>query len=226
MSENVMFDVKKEVLIGLTVLGSALAVTYDVGYFVALDINFFSVFSISEHITFALEIIPLALLLSSLTFLGPMIAHRARERAKLNLQIGKSRPFYKDVSTWVLAGVFLFSIFWWLHRSSYLSLLTAVIIVITEGLMHFMPTSFIRPVVLLAFGTFLAFCIAFTAGVDVASGYRKSDVFQYIVTPTQGPDLKAKVVPSGERGLLFYEGDANHLVVLPWSEIKKVVSSH
>lgn len=36
-------------------LASSLAVTYDVGFFVGIGIGFFSFFSLSEHLVFALQ---------------------------------------------------------------------------------------------------------------------------------------------------------------------------
>jgi|SRR6185437_16605126 len=42
----------------------ALAITFDVGYFWAIDINFFTLFSLSEHLVFAAEEIPLVIAVS------------------------------------------------------------------------------------------------------------------------------------------------------------------
>jgi hypothetical protein len=99
----------REFLIALPVLGSALAITFDVGYFSALDINYFNVFTISEHVTFALEALPRALGLSILAIVLPMAAQYGRDRgrahAEKELQTGTPIPIYKQ-------GFFWFAVTW------------------------------------------------------------------------------------------------------------------
>ena len=75
----------KEFLVLLPVVGSAIAISYDVGYFHALDINLFTVFTISEHITFALEIIPLAILATVALTIVPIVWHKARRTGPAEL---------------------------------------------------------------------------------------------------------------------------------------------
>jgi hypothetical protein len=48
-------------LLAIPFLGAIIAITYDVGYFSGIDIRYFSFFSISEHIVFAMEFITYAL---------------------------------------------------------------------------------------------------------------------------------------------------------------------
>src|SRR5260370_36792114 len=45
-------------------LGAILALSFDVGYFSAVNINWFTFFSLSEHLLFALEALPAAFALS------------------------------------------------------------------------------------------------------------------------------------------------------------------
>jgi hypothetical protein len=62
---------------------------------------------------------------------------------------------------------------------------------------------------------------AFALGFDNAKTYRGKKEFRHTLTTSQGADIKAKVVRSGDRGVLFYEESNNELVVLPWSRIAK-----
>jgi hypothetical protein len=55
------FGPYRELLVLIPLVGTALAVAFDVGYFTGVDINFFTFFSLSEHIVFALEVLPAAL---------------------------------------------------------------------------------------------------------------------------------------------------------------------
>ena len=50
----------KELIAAVPIVVSVLAVTYDIGFFLETDFSFFSLFSLTEHITFALEAVPMA----------------------------------------------------------------------------------------------------------------------------------------------------------------------
>ena len=52
---------KDSYLAYIPLLGAALALTFDFGYFSALNLSFFTLFSLSEHILFAIQAFPVAL---------------------------------------------------------------------------------------------------------------------------------------------------------------------
>lgn len=51
----------KELVVLIPLIGTAIAMSYDVGYFWGIDINLFTLFSVTEHIVFALQAAPFAL---------------------------------------------------------------------------------------------------------------------------------------------------------------------
>jgi hypothetical protein len=53
----------------LPLLGAVIAVTFDVGYFWGVDINYFNFFSLSEHLIFAVQALPFAMILALLILL-------------------------------------------------------------------------------------------------------------------------------------------------------------
>ena len=59
---------KDSYLAYIPLLGAAVAVTFDVGYFFALNWSFFTLFSLSEHILFAIQAFPFALFVILLMF--------------------------------------------------------------------------------------------------------------------------------------------------------------
>src|SRR4051812_36996300 len=63
----------KEYLVAIPILGTGSALTFDVGYFYGIDINFFTIFSLPEHLVFALEAAPLAFVASSAAYFLFMI---------------------------------------------------------------------------------------------------------------------------------------------------------
>ena len=69
----------KEWLLLVPLLGSGLAVTYDAGYFAGIGLHFFTFFSLSEHIVFALGILPLAIIGAAAS--AAIFAHQLRLRA-------------------------------------------------------------------------------------------------------------------------------------------------
>ena len=75
LAEN--FVVSKDFLVLVPLLAAGVALTFDVGYFSGIDINLFTLFTSSEHIVFALEALPLALLF--VFFVAVMIFYGADE---------------------------------------------------------------------------------------------------------------------------------------------------
>jgi len=67
----------RELLVFVPLLGSALAVAFDVGYSTGLDLRFFTFFSLTEHITFALEALPFAFLWAAVLVVLSHLAPRA-----------------------------------------------------------------------------------------------------------------------------------------------------
>jgi hypothetical protein len=61
MEADKKVELGKITLVVVPIFASSLALCYDVGFFIGLDIRFFSFFSLSEHIVFALQTIPIAL---------------------------------------------------------------------------------------------------------------------------------------------------------------------
>ena len=55
----------KELLVAVPFLGSSIAVAYDVGFFYGIDIHLFTLFLNHQHITFALEALPFAMVVAA-----------------------------------------------------------------------------------------------------------------------------------------------------------------
>jgi hypothetical protein len=79
----------------------------------------------------------------------------------------------------------------------------------------------LQPLVWFGASALVCLTLSFTIGFDVATRYRNWNIFPYIVK-TEDAEFLAKVVRSGERGLLFHDETSKQLMLLPWSEIKRV----
>lgn len=215
----------KDLLVALPVLGSALAMTFDVGYFTAANINFFTVFSISEHIVFALEVLPLAILASTLIIIAPIAAERAQisgfKDAIAELTTGKRTKFYRRKIFWFDCALFMFLAL----QIYYFRSLSSIFVFVSFATLNFLALRFSeylrRPMIWGGISFIFCSAIAFTTGFDTATHYRENPKFPYTIK-TADAELRAKIVRSGERGILFYEEVSKQLSILPWGEIKKI----
>ena len=197
-------------------LGSALAIMFDVGYFTAIGLNWFSVFSITEHITFALQVLPAAWIFAAGSMLG--MVSGSRQGIKAGASETKQRRWPMQFVTVVLAafGVWIA----WFVQSLTLSVMAGGYIFALFLIWYFLRDER-RYAIMSTYGMFVLCAIAFSLGYDFAQNYQKQIEYPYTVT-TAGGDQHAKVVRSGDKGLLFYEAGTAQLVLLPWSEVKKV----
>jgi hypothetical protein len=136
--------------------------------------------------------------------------------------LGKRAPFYKNPNNWIALLWLSFQTWLYWYSRTALSGVGLVCAITVLALTSF-RISLAHVVAFIPLTVTLAFAFAFAYGFDVGDSYRKAMHFPYRITPTQGADLKVKIVRSGERGLLFYD-DTNKLTLLPWSEIKKISS--
>jgi hypothetical protein len=227
MSDNV--GSRKELFVLLPVVGSAIAITYDVGYFYALDINFFTVFTISEHIAFALEILPVAILATIILIVTPIAWDKGRRsgaaEARREITTGIKTKFYKTKFFWTQLAFFIWLVglayFYRSATSIAIVLIYAGAIILAEWFAIYL---LLQPMVWLGASSLACLTLSFTVGMDVATSYRNSTIYSYAVK-TADRELKVKVVRSGERGLLFHEEVSKQLLLLPWNEIKQVSTS-
>jgi hypothetical protein len=80
LKELEQYAFNKDVVVLIPLLASIAGITFDVGYFYGVGISYFTVFALSEHLVFALEALPLALVfvLLVVVMLGTMDATRIK----------------------------------------------------------------------------------------------------------------------------------------------------
>jgi hypothetical protein len=110
----------KTIFLVLPIAGSLAAITFDVGYFNGIGLEYFTLFSLSEHIVFALAVAPIAFLAALVMgvfvlILPPSEDNRARlSKGRMQFIITLTIiAFAPGIVVWWFTGrtVFLFSFF-------------------------------------------------------------------------------------------------------------------
>jgi hypothetical protein len=197
-------------------LGSAIALTFDVGYFFGIDVNFFSIFSVGEHINFALEALPIAIVLSALIALL-MSSKNTRER--LEAKVIRSRR-----SIYIVSAIALAILAWGLYHAYvtgvWLPLWTGAAIAIVAFTFE-RSKSIYRAAV---FSSTVVLTLSFVFGYRIAREYLETPS-AFVTVKTLEGTVQAKLIRSGERGVLFFDPSTKTVFLIPWSEIKQISQS-
>lgn len=217
----------KDLVVFVPLLGSALALIYDSGYFSGLGAHYFTLFSINEHIAFVLEILPIALagaLIASL-----YVIWRARDMT-LRLKRLSRHPILSIVLfTLLTVGLFF------LLRKVISTDLSIASMAATVGLfVAHLPTRILWRAMLAALSLII---VVFSFGRAIAAFDTESDQSPIIVNlkermgysrkgtalnTTDGQTIRAYLLRSGERGVLYFDLSSRQITLLPWTLISKI----
>ena len=215
MKEDVS-DFKREYLVVLPLFGTTLAISFDVGYFIWLDFDLFNVFSVSEHIAFAMQLVPF-IVGASVVMITCSIAEanlkqgKKNNRAELYFLLGLviivfgAACYYSFVQTFFMAfGIVVGFV--------------AILIVI---LIMTLPRDFFEHNILVISAATLLVIGSLVLGVDTARQQQNSKTYRYLIE-TNKTELFGRVLRSGERGLLILEESSQAIMLIPWKEIKTI----
>jgi hypothetical protein len=216
--ENRSFS--REMLVAIPLLGTAVAVAFDVGYFFGLDIHLFGFFSLSEHIVFALQALPLALVAVALLSLSMVSFLKGREEAPSPTT--EPKRFRQHQLTRVVLAMVAFTL-------SYLSLKTYIyqsvmfgFVGIATVVMTIVPRYFWTPVVYVPFLGSGILATSWGVGIDFERWQIEGGDQTHIVRTAEG-DIGAKLIHTGERGVLIYDSSHKQVRLLKWDAIKEVI---
>jgi hypothetical protein len=205
--------------IALAILG----ICYDVGYFTRIGLDLFPLFSLSEHLVFAMEGVPYLIGLLVPTIIAMAVAYTA-------VTIKRPTPETHRKGSWVFVGFFLAAgvttiVLYpgpgaWLWGSSlvYMGLLAA--------LTEFADIAGGRPLSLIVMNAgilVLVVLLAFGLGYVTA---KPEEAWPWSVGPatislTDGPPITGRVLRSGERGLLIFNAQGT-IELRRWDKIRGV----
>jgi len=228
----------KDIAVIVPVFSATIAVTYDVGFFWGLDINYFTLFSMTEHIVFAMEALPIALGVSFTLSVG-FVAFRAadvrenkkreREMSTLNSQ-ERVKYLEKLISRHSRTAYIGFA----------LSLTSMILVWLTDGplsvivagscaTLHSIGASFYphqpnilySPSFLIAYAIVSALLITFTVGIDVQRKFVRAGKVSHMIT-FEDSEMAGRIVRAGDRGILFYEPGSREISIIRWDKVKRI----
>jgi hypothetical protein len=227
----------KELLVVLPVLGTTLAVTYDVGFFYGLDIAYFTLFSLAEHVVFALQALPFAFgaaLIIPAAVIGTRIGRwhgdaKGKEFLSQSPTIEQAQAKIKEIYRSFRRGqvifcgvVFLIALFGFAVKA-YLLGACAVIMGLAAATDSMFPEGYTRREFFVAWFATGLVVASFFLGFQNARGVLEQSVPTHAITLTgQATDLRGRLIRSGDRGLLFFDPATKTTSFLMWSSVKRI----
>lgn len=217
----------KELLFLFPMLGSSLAIIFDVGYFSGIGLHYFTFFSLSEHLVFALMYLPLGIILS--TFLAAYVALIIRTKEPFRKRTRNlSTPFAVVTSVGMtLAGTVLLFVCYLIFGNLWGILTLSIATIVAAEVFHRSTTT------KLIAGILVVTVSSFSLGHDFAIWKISPTIaMRYLAGQNSLTKLDTnenvtvvKIIRSGERGILFYDIEKKKMTYLNWDEVKKVTTS-
>ncbi len=221
-------------------LASTLAITYDVGFFYGSDISFFTFFSFTEHLVFALQTAPFAILASGCIwgiFYGGILGFQQSretmakfeksdidEQRIIAAKITKPHAIYLKARPWII-GLFLFgactSLFTRHFNQAIASAFTAWFAYTCVNFwerVQTIPSERTK---------FAGVIVGTTLLLAFSYGYDRAQAIVTSASPTENIFTDEKPTPvrlirSGEKGVLFYSIESKKIIFIRWDAIKNI----
>ena len=204
----------KDFALILPALATLLTMAYDVGYFFGIDIRFFTFFSLSEHIVFALHALPFAFLI-----LGALITTMPIGDTSKRKWFDKAHPF--DMATRIFLTIVAIAVAVWSVVRYGIASPICFLIVLVLAIIFSVERS-VRSLSILGLGLLV---FSFMLGADISRIDRLDPSFSHTIV-TDAEFIEGKMVRAGERGVLFYDLKTKKFGMQRWEGIKRVISNH
>lgn len=212
----------KELILAIPLIGTALAISFDVGYFFGLDINLFTLFSISEHIVFALEASPFAVGMAVLIALlvGTGLHRRvAKPKPSSPEQKSRVRKIAGAIAVFALVLIIASVVIYFQKTVPFLAGCIAGVAAIVLSSSQ-LPKRTVYLVVAV-----LTIMSAFSIGYSTANSYVSYGRTRHSIQTDQ-ETVPIKLIRSSDHGILYYEPKSKQLTFMKWDAIKKLTSSY
>jgi hypothetical protein len=209
----------KEWLVFLPVLGSFLAVVYDLGFFYGVDIRYYTIFSLPEHIGFALQAIPLAFSLATGFVVGWLLRAKSRSAPRGSLRQRLTKRGIAIFWTYIVVVIATAVAEGFLKQYYGASIL--FLIVAVSAFIFFVDEFRVAIFAVLFGAVALIFLLGGHGGEELLAG---KTVTQSITLKEGQDELRGILVRSGDRGILFFDMGKRVVSLVPWDGIKRIQS--
>ena len=201
----------KTVAVLVPIIGSVLAVCYDVGYFSGIDIHYFTVFALSEHVLFAIQILPFTLGLALGIVCGAPGAAASHKRLAARARLSPE-PVRVALAFALIGSIGI--------------PLVAGFPSVIAGLIAFISFAYVFKkgfqVLAAAVGFSGVLMVTMMLGSDFAYKDINAKAATNSVEEGSSKTLQGRIIRSGDKGLLFLDTQKHEVTLIPWREIKEV----
>jgi hypothetical protein len=222
------FTFDKDLIVVLPVLGTIASVTFDVGYFAGIDINYFTLFSAAEHFVFAMEALPLAFVYCVMLLVGLMMWDVASlNKWLLELRVGRQNQMNGYVRRWyvnwllvpggIIAGAVVpFYYGLWEFVVIFIGMVGMVVIV------NLWPMILMSKRSMVAFAGVVILISVFVSGYRQASNYLAGKTNFHNLRLEDGGMMDGRIIRAGDRGVLLYIPASEEIILVRWDQIKGI----
>jgi hypothetical protein len=219
----------KEHLAYISLLGATVAFTFDVGCFSAIGINFFTLFSLSEHLVFAIQALPIALLmLFALSALAVVMGAKPWPPPRDIKNVSKGRRIAAFIIVCLLFLGLLSYLVLALYNNPIMLIIAMVLAVLGFGLLVLKPVY--KPLFTAFMAIFVANWVAFIFGYQLGTSYlSKDDISKGLMSTgfnvvefKDGASIKGRIMRSGDRGVLLYDPASDRVLFELWDTIHSI----
>jgi hypothetical protein len=226
----------------IPLIGTAIAIAFDVGYFYGVGINFFTLFSLTEHISFAFEALPIAISILVVAVIIDALTERLRffgngadpkelkgsdsleEIRKSIHQLNLELKRLRRRRFWIRAGMTVFAVaaltnFWYADELRTFLFFCVLILTTVVGIIAPARWYSSDPATLLFVGGVLAILTGEFLGSSYVTGIRPAET---ITLKSKENPVPARIIRAGERGVLFARPDTGTVEFELWENIRSL----
>jgi hypothetical protein len=208
----------KDAMIAIPFLGSALALTWEVGYFLRIRGGAFNLFSISEHISFALQALPFALAFSVVIMLWVFVPKDVAGIRRHAFESGRRTSIATGMI--LASGIYAVLLYYVYHSIYLVTWVGCAVGMIWLVIELFSPKPVDKWAMALLSAT-AVFGFTMALGFDIANSEVNSAKSLSAIRFGEG-ELQIRVLRTGERGVLYFDPAQKKFGLAPWDSVKKI----
>lgn len=194
--------------------GASLAFAFETGYFFGLDIFYFSFFSLSEHIVFAISMLPLTLLAAYGLMLIYSVLLRLNQAVDLESRLALLSLIICVLALTAAVISFYFNRLGWG--------LIGISVAVSSFAVSFTTEREARNQMLQVSALLLIVCFSFSFGSFMGADYLRERGPIHKMELKGGGSIDGRFVRSAERGVLFFDTREQKLFFQKWDEVSRI----